>query len=200
MFRVWLENAGRSGPVQIHWILANQGRNIGKGSKIRLTQAHSVMTRPAILWNQVITTIDDRAYGVRSAFTHLGLWRKVYDYSLHQFTTNQCVVLMVLYWNFHQPATGWKVEMWNGVFRPPICEVKGLNSTWGGIFDSVFTVASDQKQPVTSYPAPMYARPVWMCLQNLVILPLTVLDIYISEAVRFGIFDRFWTSITANRK
>ena len=54
--------------------------------------------------------LDDRTYCARSAFTHLGLWRKLYDCSLHHFTTNQFILKMcsigifdklkLVVWNF----------------------------------------------------------------------------------------------------
>ena len=37
--------------------------------------------------------LDDPTYYTRSAFTHLGLRRKMYDCSLHHFITSQCVLL-----------------------------------------------------------------------------------------------------------
>ena len=54
-------------------------------------------SRFSYVFNKVITTmviglLDDCTFYARSAFTHLGLLRKMYDCSLHQFTTNQCVL------------------------------------------------------------------------------------------------------------
>ena len=39
---------------------------------------------------------DDHAYYARSAFTDLGLGRKLYDCSLHHFTTSKCIANGVL--------------------------------------------------------------------------------------------------------
>ena len=45
-----MQNAGRSGPVQLPRISTNQRRNNKKGSQIRLAQAHSAMSRLTMLW------------------------------------------------------------------------------------------------------------------------------------------------------
>ena len=48
--------------------------------------------------NKVITTLDDgRTHCPQSAFTHLGLWRKLYDCSLHHSTASQCVLKCALF-------------------------------------------------------------------------------------------------------
>ena len=49
-------------------------------------------------------------------------------------------------------------------------------------------------------PGAIVVQAILDAQENLVILPQTVQEIYSSEAVGFGIFDRFLTSITANRK
>ena len=43
----------------------------------------------------VIRPLDDRTYCGRSAFTHLGLRRKLYDCSLHHFIASQCLLKCV---------------------------------------------------------------------------------------------------------
>ena len=42
-----------------------------------------------VITTMVIRPHDDRTYCARSAFTHLGLWQKLYNCSLHHFTVSQ---------------------------------------------------------------------------------------------------------------
>ena len=44
--------------------------------------------------HQITTTdlLDNHTYFAQSAFTHLGLWRKLYDCSMHHFAASQCVL------------------------------------------------------------------------------------------------------------
>ena len=44
----------------------------------------------------VIGPLDDRTYCGQSSFTHLELWRKLYNCSLHHFTTSQCILKRAL--------------------------------------------------------------------------------------------------------
>ena len=66
----------------------------------------------------VIGPPDDHTYCARSAFTHLGLWWKLNNCSLHHFTTSNQQKTRPNYWHFHQPPTGW-VKFERGTFRPP---------------------------------------------------------------------------------
>ena len=43
----------------------------------------------------VIRSLDDSTYCVRSAFTHLGLWRKLCDCSRHQLRARKCLTKLV---------------------------------------------------------------------------------------------------------
>ena len=71
----------------------------------------------------VIGPFDDRTYCARSAFTHLGLCRKLFDYSLHHSTTSQCIVNVVLL-KFSSTSNR-LAEIRKGPFDQPAWEVRG---------------------------------------------------------------------------
>ena len=79
-----------------------------------------------LLYTTVVTTMhDDCTYFARSAFAHLGLWQKLYDCSLHHFTTSQCILKCA-------PLTlsstsNWLAEIWKGNFSTPGLVDKGGN-------------------------------------------------------------------------
>ena len=55
-------------------------------------------------------------YCARSAFIHLGLWRKLYDSSLHHFTASQ-FVLKCAQLTFSSSSTVW-LQFERGTFLP----------------------------------------------------------------------------------
>ena len=84
---------------------------------------------------------------LRSAFTNLGIWRKLYDCSLHHFTSSQDI-LECAYWHFRQPPIDWlKFENCKGVLSTPVLGVHGARRGSGlGPLDS---------PPVDSYYLPI---------------------------------------------
>ena len=90
----------------------------------RITQYGSVwrhkVKTPFSFWlNKVITTmvigqLDDLTYGAPSALTHLGLRRKLYDCSLHHFTTSKCILKCALL-TFSSTSNRF-AEIWKGDF------------------------------------------------------------------------------------
>ena len=88
---------------------------------------------------KVITTIvigplDDRTYGGRSAFTHLGFGESCTI--VHCITSQPAnISWIVLYWHFRQPPTGW-MKFERGTFRPP---VRWRRASGMGPFDSPST-------------------------------------------------------------
>ena len=64
--------------------------------------------------SMVIRALDYRTYGARSAFSHLELWRKPYDCSLHHFATSQCILKCALL--TFLSTTNWLAEIWKGDF------------------------------------------------------------------------------------
>ena len=62
-------------------------------------------------------------HNARSAFTHLGLWRKFYDCSSHHFTASQCVLKCALL-TFTSTSSR-LVVIWKGNFRPRVWELGG---------------------------------------------------------------------------
>ena len=88
----------RSGPVKILVITQMNDETSLREAEIRLARTHSVITslqyygtRSSPQW------LDDHTYRTRSAFTHLGFWRKLYDCSLHHFTTRQCILKCIIF-------------------------------------------------------------------------------------------------------
>ena len=81
--------------------------------------------------NKVITTmaiepLDDHRYCARSVFTHLGLWRKLYDCSLHHSTTSQCIILQCVRLTFSTTSlssVGW--NLMGRLFDPRFEELGG---------------------------------------------------------------------------
>ena len=69
-----------------------------------------------VITTMVIGPLDDRTYCARSAFTHLGIWQKLYDCSLHHFSTSQCIPKSVRL-TFWQSPTGW-LKFERGLFYP----------------------------------------------------------------------------------
>ena len=51
-----------------------------------------ISRRHKVIARMVIGLLDDHTYCARCAFTHLGLWRNMYNCSLHHFTTIQCIL------------------------------------------------------------------------------------------------------------
>ena len=60
---------------------------------------------------------DDTTYCARIAFTHLELWRKLYDCSLHHFTTCQCILKCVRL--IFSTTSNWLAEIWKGGLFDP---------------------------------------------------------------------------------
>ena len=85
----------------------------------------------AKLYNKVIITmmigpLDDYTYCARSAFTHLGLWPKLYDYSMHHFTTSQFILKCALFSLFTLSSTSNRLtKIWKADFSTPIFGVFG---------------------------------------------------------------------------
>ena len=82
----------------------------------RIVLTRQVTCRVYSLLDKVITTLvirplNDHTYCTRSAYTHLGLWRKLYNCSLHHFTTSQCILKCV---DWHLVGCNLKV----GLFDP----------------------------------------------------------------------------------
>ena len=48
-----------------------------------------------------IRPLNDHTYCARAAFTHLGLWRKLYDYSLHHLTVSRYLNMCSFLRHFH---------------------------------------------------------------------------------------------------
>ena len=72
--------------------------------------------------NKVITTmvigpLDDQTYCARSASTHLGLWQKLNDCSLHHFTTSQRIIKCALL-TFSSTARRLAEILKGGLFEP----------------------------------------------------------------------------------
>ena len=80
----------------------------------------------------VIGPLDDCTYCARSAFTHLGLWQKMYECSLHPFTASQLVLKCALF--TFSSISNLKFETSTYQFPPWVAR-----GTWGsdiGLFDS----------------------------------------------------------------
>ena len=72
----------------------------------------------------VIGPLDGHTFCARSAFTHLGLWRKLYDCSLHHFTTSQSILACALL--PFSSTSNRLAGIWNGDFSTP-----GFSGWWG---------------------------------------------------------------------
>ena len=94
--------------------------HVEQGGSWSATIYHITRSSPQ-WWSGPSTT--DHTSCARSAFTHMGTWRKIYDCSLHHFTTSQCIVKCV------------SIDI--SVNLQPV----GWNLT-GGLFDSHFGVSS----------------------------------------------------------
>ena len=101
--------------------------SLGNTEKLRdqRTTGHtssSLPSRPNMTSNlnrKVITTmvscpLDAHTYCAWSAFTHLGLWRIVYDCSLHKFTTRKCILKCPLL--TCSSTSNWLAEIWKRDF------------------------------------------------------------------------------------
>ena len=87
--------------------------------------------------NKVIITmpirpLDDRAYCVRSAFTHLGLGQKLNDCSRHKFRAIKCFFSNMLCWHFRRSPNFWL--QFERRFSTPFLE---LGETWGIVDRSI---------------------------------------------------------------
>ena len=56
----------------------------------------TVATGSKVITTMVIRPLDDRTHSVRYALIYLGLWRKLYDCSMHKFRDITCRVKRVL--------------------------------------------------------------------------------------------------------
>ena len=90
---------------------------------------HTKVMVKKVITTQWSTIESNRAYCARSVFTHLELWRKLYDFSLRYYTTSQCVLIL---WSIDicadlQRLTAFK----GGTVRPPFWGLGGMgNRRW----------------------------------------------------------------------
>ena len=78
---IW-KSAGRAGPVQMFRIHTRQRWDIDKGVEIRLAQAHSSMTRLAILWKISAISLSHEDSTLQITFlvdTALWMWKLYVD-------------------------------------------------------------------------------------------------------------------------
>ena len=71
----------------------------------------------------VIGQLNDYTYCAWSAFTHLGLWWKLHNCSLHHFTTSQCILKCALL--TFSSISSQLTENFKGTFSTPVWEVRG---------------------------------------------------------------------------
>ena len=76
-----------------------------------------------IITTMVIGPLDDHIYCVRSAFTHLRLWRKLYDCSKHKFRARKCLIKRTLL--TFSSISNRLVGNWKEDFLTPILGIMG---------------------------------------------------------------------------